>query len=98
MAWRSGHKVAKTFTVSAAALKHLLVDKGNVILTSSSYPQIKHILWPEIRRMAARVKDTFGISLDVPIDPGTGIHLGGNFILAGLAGVVRGCVGDGSDL
>ncbi len=81
VAWRSGHKVAKTFTVSAAALKHLLVDKGNVILTSSSYPQIKHILWPEIRRMAAKVKDTFGIILDVPIDPGTGIHHKGNFIL-----------------
>lgn len=73
VAVRAGRKVSKSNSAAILAVWFAHVRGGNVFLTSSSYDQIRRILWAEIRRLIERARLPFF----VPEAPSTGIKIRG---------------------
>ena len=72
VAVRAGRKISKSNSVAILALWWLLAREGRAFLTSSSFPQIKSILWHEIAMLAAKAR----LNFTIPLDPSTGIRHG----------------------
>lgn len=79
VAIRAGRKVSKSNSLSALALWWMLARQGRVVMTSSSFAQVKRILWFELTALNARTN----LNLEMPLDPATGVWLG----LAGIVGM-----------
>lgn len=78
VAIRAGRKVSKSTGFAAASWWWMLARQGRVFMTSSSFAQIKGVLWYELRRLA-----TVGnLGVDIAKDPSTGVWQG----LAGIVG------------
>ena len=77
VAIRAGRKVSKSTSLVAAAL-WWGYRGGKVLMTSSSYAQIKDTLWAELRRLVR----FSGIEVDVPLAPETGVRFasGGSIV------------------
>lgn len=67
---RAGRKVSKSNTIAVLALHNSLARGEPTLLTSSSFDQLKAIVWAELTTMAARAR----LPIDVPLDPRTGFH------------------------
>ena len=70
VAIRAGRKVSKSNTIAVLALHNALCKGEPTLLTSSSYDQLKGIIWGEISRLAAAAH----LPIEVPLDPRTGIR------------------------
>lgn len=67
---RAGRKVSKSNTIAVLALHNSLARGAPTLLTSSSFDQLKAIVWAELATMAARAR----LPIDVPLDPRTGFR------------------------
>ena len=79
VAIRAGRKVSKSNSLAILALYWAEVMGGRVFLTSSSFAQIKRVLWLEITRMVRQAH----LAVDVPISPTTGIRFPGGGEIVG---------------
>ena len=70
IAVRAGRKVSKSNTIAVLALHNGLCRGAPTLLTSSSYDQLKGIVWGEIARLAAAAR----LPIHVPLDPRTGFQ------------------------
>ena len=70
VAVRAGRKVSKSNTIAVLALHNALCRGQPTLLTSSSYDQLKGIVWEEIAVLSARAH----LPLTVPLDPRTGVR------------------------
>ena len=78
VAIRAGRKVSKSNSLSALALWWMLARKGRVLMTSSTFAQVKQVLWYELTALSERAN----LNIQMPLDPGTGVWVG----LAGIVG------------
>lgn len=76
---RAGRKVSKSASIAALALWNSMARGQPTLLTSSSYSQLKGIIWEEVSTLASRAK----LGLDIPLDPETGIRTPGGGIISG---------------
>lgn len=61
VAVRSGHKIGKSTAAAATGLWWCATrPRALVIMTSSSYTQVKEILWPEVRRLYRTARQPIG--------------------------------------
>lgn len=67
---RAGRKVSKSNTIAVLALHNALCKGQPTLLTSSSYDQLKGIVWGEMGRLAAAAR----LPIEVPLDPRTGVR------------------------
>lgn len=73
VAVRSGHKVGKSTSAAILALWFALTRKdARVIMTSSSYRQVRSILWKELRRLHSSARVPIGGQ--IALDPETGLQ------------------------
>lgn len=79
VAVRAGRKVSKSTSIAALALWNSMARGQPTLLTSSSYSQLKDIIWREIERLAAVTR----LPVEVPLDPATGIRTPGGGIISG---------------
>lgn len=79
VAVRAGRKVSKSASIAALALWNTLARGQPTLLTSSSYSQLKGIIWKEVATLATRAN----LGLDVPLDPETGIRAGNGAEITG---------------
>jgi phage terminase large subunit len=79
VAIRAGRKVSKSNSLAALALWWMLARKGRVVMTSSSFAQVKRILWFELVALNTRAN----LNLPMPLDPATGVWVG----LSGIVGM-----------
>lgn len=71
VATRSGHKVSKSNSVAGIALHWVATrERGRVAITSSTYLQVKKIIWYELNRM--RTKARVGLGGNWHNDPQSG--------------------------
>lgn len=72
VAIRAGHKVSKSNTLAGVALAWVSTKDGaRVVLTSSTFRQVKQILWRELRILHSRAANQIGGKLHD--DPETGL-------------------------
>lgn len=75
VACRSGHKVGKSFVVSALAWWFACTRQdARVVLTAPTDRQIRKVLWRELRRLRKLAVARGYHMPEVPKDPGTGIQ------------------------
>ena len=67
---RAGRKVSKSNTIAILALHNSLCRAAPTLLTSSSFDQLKAIIWAELTKMATTAR----LPILVPLDPRTGFH------------------------
>ncbi len=67
VAVRAGRKVSKSTSIAILALHNALARGQPTLLTSSSYDQLKAIVWEEITKLATRAR----LPIDIPLDPRT---------------------------
>jgi len=85
IAIRAGRKVSKSMSLVIMALWWSMARRGKVFMTSTSFPQVKGILWSELRDVVNRS----GLPLKVPLDPMTGILTPGGGMIVGRTADVR---------
>jgi hypothetical protein len=84
VAIRSAQKCSKTNTVVIFALWWLNTKPGaKVLVTSSTYDNIKGVFWAELKQVVRQARCPLG--LHVPDDPATGIHLWDGRFLKGFS-------------
>jgi phage terminase large subunit len=84
VAVRSGHKIGKSTGAAATALWWVLTrPRATVVLTSSSYRQVKGILWKELRRLHREARVPIGGKLAE--DPETGLQFVDGREIVGLS-------------
>lgn len=67
---RAGRKVSKSTSIAVLALHNSLCRGQPTLVTSSSYDQLKGIVWEEIAKLAHSAR----LPIDVPLDPRTGVR------------------------
>lgn len=76
---RAGRKVSKSTSIAALALWNAMSRGQPSFLTSSSYAQLKDIIWREVDRLAVAAR----LPVTVPLDPSTGIRTPSGGIIIG---------------
>lgn len=71
VAVKAGRKVGKSLSIVTLALWWALAREGHVLITSTTHPQVKGIIWRELTTVNRRS----GLALNLPLDPGTGLQL-----------------------
>lgn len=73
VAVRSGHKTGKSTSAAILALWFIVTRRNaRVIMTSSSYRQVRSILWKELRRLHSSARVPIGGA--IALDPETGLQ------------------------
>lgn len=76
---RAGRKVSKSASIAVLALHNAFARGAVTLLTSSSFEQLKGIVWAEIRSLVHRA----GLPAHVPLDPKTGIRTPNGGLIVG---------------
>jgi phage terminase large subunit len=76
---KAGRKVSKSTSLVVVALWAAMARSAKVLMTSTSFPQVKGILWSELRTVVLRS----GLPFTVPLDPATGLTVPGGGSIAG---------------
>lgn len=76
---RGGRKISKSTNIATLALWNSMARGQPTLLTSSSYSQLKDIIWRELDRLSESAK----LGLDIPLDPSTGVRTPGGGIISG---------------
>lgn len=85
VACRSGHKVGKSLAVVILALWWVATRPGSrAVITAPTFPQVKNILWRELRRWYPRIQARIRGGR-IPLDPSTGIELDGGRQILGIS-------------
>lgn len=74
---KAGRKVSKSYSIATICLWWVLAKQGRVLMTSSSYEQIKAIIWQELSVLGSKVNIT------VPLDPNTGVRQNNKILIQG---------------
>lgn len=77
VAVKAGRKVSKSYSIAIIALWWVLANDGRVLMTSSSFEQLKGIVWPELSALTSR------LSIETPLDPKTGIRINDAPVIVG---------------
>lgn len=84
VAIRSAQKCSKTNSIVIFGLWWLLTKPAaKVLVTSSTYDNIKSVFWAELKHVVRRAR--FPLGLRVPDDPGTGLQLADGRFLKGFS-------------
>lgn len=85
VAVKAGRKIGKSLSIVTLALWWAMARGGRVLITSTTHPQVKGILWREL----ASVNRKAGLGLTIPLDPATGLHLSEGASITARTAAVR---------